>query len=68
MGSLCHLDLDTCIHLLENQRIQHLERLNVLQKTMEQYPQVPPLESDRFGDFIVLEGGDMSSGKRSTLD
>ncbi|MBL0788932.1 PadR family transcriptional regulator [Klebsiella michiganensis] len=51
-----YLDLATRIHLLENQRIQHFERLNILQKTMEQYPQVPPLESDRFGDFIVLEG------------
>lgn len=51
-----YLDLTTRIHLLENQRKQHLERLHVLQKTMEQYPQVPPLDSDRFGDFIVLEG------------
>ena len=51
-----YLDLTTRIHLLENQRMQHLERLHVLQKTMEQYPQVPPLDSDRFGDFIVLEG------------
>lgn len=51
-----YLEPDTRIHLLQNQRIQHEERLHVLQKTMEQYPQVPPLGSDRFGDFIVLEG------------
>ncbi|MFU2314556.1 PadR family transcriptional regulator [Rahnella sp. PCH160] len=51
-----YLDLSTRIHLLENQRRQHLERLTTLQKTMEQYPQVPPLDSDRFGDYIVLEG------------
>lgn len=53
------LDLQTRIHLLENQRSQHLKRLNTLNKTFEQYLEVPPRESDRFGDFIVLRGAIM---------
>lgn len=53
------LDLNTRIQLLENQRIQHVKRLNTLKKTFEQYPEVPPRDSDRFGDFIVLRGAIM---------
>lgn len=53
------LDLKTRIHLLENQRQQHLKRLNTLRKTCEQYPEVPDYRSDRFGDFIVLKGAIM---------
>lgn len=53
------LDLETRIHLLENQRLQHVKRLNTLKKTAEQYPEVPDRHSDRFGDFIVLRGAIM---------
>lgn len=54
-----NLDLESRIKLLESQRLQHKERLNVLYKTCEQYPEVPYYASDRFGDFIVLEGAIM---------
>lgn len=54
-----NLDPQTRIHLLENQRQQHLKRMNTLLKTSEQYPEVPDLDSDRFGDFIVLKGAIM---------
>ena len=50
------LDPNTRVRLLESQRNQHIERLNVLKQTMTQYPEIPPLQSDRFGDYIVLEG------------
>lgn len=53
------LDLQVRIHLLENQRQQHVKRLNTLKKTCEQYPQVPDYASDRFGDFIVLRSAIM---------
>jgi DNA-binding PadR family transcriptional regulator len=53
------LDLETRISLLENQRLQHMKRLNTLKKTFEQYPETPPRDSDRFGDFIVLRGAIM---------
>lgn len=53
------LTLDTRIHLLENQMSQHLKRLNTLNKTAEQYNQVPDVNTDRFGDYIVLRGGIM---------
>lgn len=54
-----NLDVKTRIHLLENQRLQHYSRLNTLKKRFEQYPQVPPHDSDRFGDFLVLRGAIM---------
>ncbi|MFZ5966122.1 MAG: PadR family transcriptional regulator [Bacillota bacterium] len=54
-----NLDLDSRIHLLESQRMQHMKRLNTLKKTFEQYPEVPKHDSDRFGDFIVLKGAIM---------
>jgi DNA-binding PadR family transcriptional regulator len=53
------LDLKSRVHLLENQRNQHVKRLNTLMKTSEQYPEVPPQHSDRFGDFLVLKGAIM---------
>ncbi len=54
-----HLDCKARIHLLENQKMQHTKRLNSLNKTMEQYPEVPNVETDRFGDFLVLRGAIM---------
>lgn len=54
-----NLDVDSRIHLLESQLFQHEKRLSVHKKTMEQYPTVPPLDTDRFGDYIVLEGAIM---------
>ena len=51
-----NLDVESRVHLLESQLMQHEKRLSVLSKTMEQYPVVPPLDTDRFGDFIVLDG------------
>lgn len=54
-----NLDLESRIHLLESQLIKHKKRLSILSKTMETYPVVPDPFSDRFGDFIVLEGAIM---------
>ncbi len=54
-----NLDLASRINLLESQKMQHTRRLHQLQKTAEQYPQVPDADSDRFGDFIVLESAIM---------
>ncbi len=54
-----NLDLESRIKLLESQQMQHKRRLNQLKKTSEQYPEVPPHDSDRFGDFIVLENAIM---------
>lgn len=53
------LDLETRISLLENQKIQHVKRLNTLKKTSEHYAELPDVNSDRFGDFIVLKGAIM---------
>lgn len=54
-----HLDLKSRISLLESQIQQHQKRLDILSKTMEQYPTVPAIDTDRFGDFIVLESAIM---------
>lgn len=54
-----NLDRTARLHLLENQKMQHIKRLNTLRKTAEQYPEVPPSDSDRFGDFLVLRGAIM---------
>ncbi len=53
------LEIDTRIHLLENQLSQHVKRLNTLSKTFEQYEAVPDAHTDRFGDFLVLRGAIM---------
>lgn len=49
------LDVESRIHLFESQLQQHNKLLASLCKTMEQYQVVPALDTDRFGDFIVLE-------------
>lgn len=54
-----NIDLVSRIGLLESQKMQHIKRLNTLKKTSEQYPDVPHCDSDRFGDFIVLESAIM---------
>ncbi|MFM2482285.1 PadR family transcriptional regulator [Celerinatantimonas sp. YJH-8] len=54
-----NLDLNSRIKLLESQKMQHTKRLNSLKKTAEQYPDLPPHDSDRFGDFIILESAIM---------
>ncbi|MBN2898010.1 MAG: PadR family transcriptional regulator [Clostridia bacterium] len=51
-----YLDTETRVQMLENQKMQHVKRLNALKKTCEQYPETPPKDSDRFGDFLVLRG------------
>ncbi len=53
------LDIDSRINLLESQKMQHTKRVNSLKKTFEGYEQVPPANSDRFGDFIILESAIM---------
>lgn len=50
------LPLDTRIALLTHQKELHAAKLAKLQKTALQYPSVPQVDSDRFGDFIILEG------------
>lgn len=54
-----NLDCQARLHLLDNQKMQHVKRLNSLKKTFEQYPSTPSKDSDRFGDFIVLRGAIM---------
>jgi len=53
------LDVNSRIKLLESQKMQHTKRINTLMKTSEQYPELPMIDSDRFGDFIILEGAIM---------
>lgn len=51
-----NLDLDTRLVLLEHQLLQHQERIKFLYSQMERYSEVPPLHSNDFGDYIVLDG------------
>ncbi|MCM8711882.1 PadR family transcriptional regulator [Clostridium sp. SYSU_GA19001] len=54
-----NLDSDTRIRLLEHQLAQHEERLAFLLTHMQRYSSVPPLDSDDFGDYLVLDGAIM---------
>ena len=51
-----NLDINTRIHLLEQQLVQHHERLTFLYEQKEPYDGVPPINSDAFGDYLVLDG------------
>lgn len=51
-----NLDLDTRIRLLESQLVQHEVRLKNIRQSMSQYTTIPDVDSDRFGDFLVIEG------------
>ena len=51
-----NLDVNTRIHLVEQQLSQHEERLSFLYSQKEPYNGVPPLDSDAFGDYLVLNG------------
>lgn len=52
-----NLDVNTRIQLLENQLAQHQERLTFLSSTeKEHYDGVPSIDSDEFGDYLVLDG------------
>ena len=51
-----NLDVNTRIHLLQHQLLQHEERLTFLLSQKEPYDGVPPLDSDVFGDYLVLDG------------
>jgi len=51
-----NLDLSTRLHLLEQQLSQHNERLTFLYTQLEPYNGTPPVDSDAFGDFLVLNG------------
>lgn len=53
------LDLKTRISLLENQKTQHIKRLETLKNNFKQYSETPPYNSDRFGDYLVLKGAIM---------
>lgn len=54
-----NIDINSRVHMLENQRLQHVKRVNTLKKTFEQYAIVPDVNTDRFGDFLVLRGAIM---------
>ena len=45
--------------LLTDQLEKHRRRMAHLQNNMEKFPQVPPAESDAFGDYLVLLGAIM---------
>ncbi|MNI67050.1 Transcriptional regulator PadR-like family protein [compost metagenome] len=51
-----HLDVSTRLHLLEHHLHQHQDRLEHLRKNMGRYESIPPLESEHFGDYLVLDG------------
>lgn len=51
-----NLDLNTRIELLEHQLFQHEKRLSFLYTQLEPYNGIPPLDSDAFGDYLVLNG------------
>ncbi|EHS57732.1 PadR family transcriptional regulator [Paenibacillus sp. Aloe-11] len=51
-----NLDVTTRLYLLEHQLLQHKDRLEHLRKNKERYETIPPLDSDNFGDYLVLDG------------
>ncbi|EHI99222.1 transcriptional regulator, PadR-like family [Clostridium sp. DL-VIII] len=51
-----NLDIDKRIELLEHQLFQHKERLTFLLSQKECYGNVPHVNSNEFGDYIVLDG------------
>lgn len=51
-----NLDVTTRIDLFEHQLLQHQERLTFLYEQKVPYDSVPPLDSDVFGDYLVLDG------------
>lgn len=50
-----NLDVNTRLTLLEHQLEQHTDRLEFLNSQIARYDGVPPINSDDFGDYIVLE-------------
>lgn len=51
-----NLDVEARIQLLEHQLKEHQKRLAHLSKNKERYDSIPPLDSDDFGDYLVLDG------------
>lgn len=51
-----NLEVSTRIQLLEHQLLQHQERLAFLLSQKERYDNIPPIDSDVFGDYLVLDG------------
>ena len=54
-----NLDVETRIKLLEHQLIQHEERIAFLLSQMKPYVDVPPINDESFGDYLVLKGAIM---------
>ncbi|WP_234122487.1 PadR family transcriptional regulator [Clostridium hydrogenum] len=51
-----NLDVNTRIQLLEHQLVQHQGRFNFLYDNKKQYDGIPALDSNEFGDYLVLDG------------
>ena len=51
-----NLDSNTRIHLLNQQLEQHQDRLTFLHSQLKPYDSIPPVDSDAFGDYLVLNG------------
>ena len=51
-----NLDIKTRITLLKSQLIQHESRLEFLQSQKDAYDNIPDINSDYFGDYLVLDG------------
>lgn len=51
-----NLDIETRITLLEHQLIQHNKRLEFLISQKNAYAEVPAIDDDYFGDYLVLDG------------
>ena len=51
-----NLDIETRVTLLENQLVQHQKRLSFLLSHKAAYDDIPDVNSNYFGDYLVLDG------------
>ena len=61
-----NLDTATRLYLLDRQLVQHQDRLAHLNRNKERYDHIPPIESEAFGDYLVLSGA--ISREESTIE
>ena len=51
-----NLDIETRVTLLENQLVQQQKRLSFLLSQKAAYDDIPDVNSNYFGDYLVLDG------------
>lgn len=54
-----NIEKEHLINLLESQLEQRLTKLNFLKDRMSKYKEIPKLEEEKYGDYMVLEGAIM---------